>query len=97
MVDAPPPDEKIDAAKKISAAPRDEPALPAIDCDVLFGIAAIARWMGVTAGQAKALVDDETIPSFKPPSRTARCALKSAINETFAEYARRSAARKSAA
>jgi hypothetical protein len=86
---------KTDAEKKI--APRDDPALSATDCDVLYGVAAIARWMGITYGQAKALIDDEIIPTFTPPGRTARCALKSAINETFAEYARRSAARKSAA
>ncbi|SHM06788.1 hypothetical protein SAMN05444159_7585 [Bradyrhizobium lablabi] len=90
-----PLDAKTDAEKKI--APRDEPALPAIDCDVLFGLGAIARWLGITVGQAKALVDDGTVPTFKPPGRSARCALKSAINEAFAEYARRSAARKSAA
>jgi hypothetical protein len=76
--------EKI--AEKISAA---APILPADDCNVLVGISAIARWLGVTAGQAKSLVDDGTVPSFKPPGRTARCALKSAINAAMAEYARR--------
>jgi hypothetical protein len=74
-------------------APSDERALPAIDCDVLFGISAIARWMGVTVGQAKSLVDDELIPTFSPPGRTARCALKSELNETFREYANRPGAR----
>jgi hypothetical protein len=88
---------KTDAGKKISAAASDEPASPAIDCNVLFGISAIARWMGLTHGQVKQLIDAEIIPTFKPPGRSSRCALKSAINEAFSEYARRSAAPKSAA
>jgi hypothetical protein len=86
--------EKTDAEKKFSAAPRDDPA---IDCNVLVGVSAIARWMGMTYGQAKQLIDAEIIPTFKPPGRSSRCALKSAINEAFADYARRPAARKSAA
>jgi ascorbate-specific PTS system EIIC-type component UlaA len=86
--------EKTDAGKKISAAPSAEPA---IDCNVLFGIGAIARWMGLTSGRVKQLIDAEIIPTFKPPGRSSRCALKSAINEAFAEYAGRPAARKSAA
>jgi hypothetical protein len=68
--------------------------LPAADCDVLYGTAAIAQWMGMTIGQAKPLIDAAIIPTFKPPGRAARCALKTEINAAFRAYARRLAGRK---
>jgi hypothetical protein len=61
--------------------------LPADDCDLLYGVAMIARWLGLSLGQAKPLIDDGTIPTFKPPGHTNRCALKSIINDTARRYA----------
>jgi hypothetical protein len=78
------PNEKAGAEKKSC-----EPALPAADCDVLYGVGTIARWLGMTRGQAKPLIDDGTIPTFRPPGHTARCALKSEINAAFREHADR--------
>jgi len=75
------------------AAASDEPALPAIDAELLYGVAMIGRWLGLSEGQAKALVDDGSIPTFRMPGRSARCALKSELNETFREYANRPGAR----
>jgi hypothetical protein len=88
--------EKTDADKKISAAPRDEWALSSSDAELLYGVAMIGRWLGLSEGQARALIDDGTIPTFRMPSRSARCALKSELNETFRDYASRPGAREKA-
>jgi len=37
----------------------------------------------------KALIDDGTIPTFRLPGRSVRCAIKSELNATIREYARR--------
>lgn len=80
-------DAKTDTAEKFRAV--DDALLPAVDCDALYGASAIARWLGMTIGQCKPLIADDTIPTFRPPGRKALCALKSEINAAFAEYARR--------
>lgn len=79
-------------------APSDEPrdaevaatekscALPASDCELLYGSRMIARWLGLTYGQAKPLIENDTIPTFKIPGHTVRCALKSALNARFREW-----------
>ena len=59
------------------------PALPAPDCDVLYGLSAIATWLGMSVQQCRPLVADGLIPTFRPPGRTTRCALKSAIHATW--------------
>jgi len=74
-------------------AARDEPALPAIDAELLYGVAMIGRWLGLSEGQAKTLVDDGIIPTFRLPGRSVRCAIKSELNETFREYSSRPGAR----
>ena len=80
---------KTDSGKKLSASPRDEPGLPAIDAELLYGRAMIARWLALTDGQATPLINDGTIPTFRMPGKSVRCALKSAINRAMQEYAAR--------
>jgi hypothetical protein len=72
-----------------AAAPPGTPNLPAIDAELLYGVAMIGRWLGLSQGQAKALIDDGTIPTFRMPGRSVRCAIKSELNATVREYARR--------
>lgn len=79
--------ENPGTAEKIRSV--DDQMLPAIDCNVLYGASAIARWLGMTIGQCKPLLADETIPTFRPPGRKALCALKTEVNAAWAEYARR--------
>jgi hypothetical protein len=67
----------------------DEPALPAIDAELLYGVAMIGRWLGLSEGQASELVKDGSIPTFRMPGRSVRCAIKSELNETFRDYANR--------
>jgi hypothetical protein len=75
----------MDAAKK-----QKPPAeLPADGCELLFGMQMIANWMGVSRGQAKVLVDTGLVPTFRPPGRTTRCALKAELNRTFQEWGKR--------
>jgi hypothetical protein len=66
-----------------------EPGLPAIDAELLYGVAMIARWLGLTESQAKALIDENVLPTWTMPGKTKRCAIKSELNKTFREYARR--------
>jgi len=67
------------------------PAVPASShaCDIIIGGKAIAQWLGLTYEQVRPLIDDRTIPTFKLPGHTKRCALKSTLNETFRQYANR--------
>ena len=74
-------------------APPNEPGLPAIDAELLYGTAMIGRWLGLSEGQAKALIEDGSIPTFRMPGRSVRCAIKSELNETFRAYATRPGAR----
>jgi hypothetical protein len=69
--------------------PPNEPSLPADDAELLYGTAMIGRWLGLSEGQARALIDDGTLPTFRMPGRSVRCALKSELNATVREYARR--------
>ena len=69
------------------AAPPDEPALPAADCPVLIGVEQIAAWLGISRGRCRGLVDDAVIPTFRLPSRSTRCALKSEIGAAMLEHA----------
>ena len=73
--------------------PRDEPTLPAIDAELLYGTAMIARWLALTDGQVTPLINDGTIPTFRMPGKSVRCAIKSELNETFRNYAKRPGAR----
>lgn len=70
----------INSAKAVS--------LPAPDCDLLYGVRAIARWHGLTYEQCRPLIDEGIIPTFRPPGKTVRCALKSALNETWQKYSK---------
>jgi hypothetical protein len=75
---------------KMNAAKKDAPSeLPAAECELLYGVAMIGRWMGMRRAQAKGLIDDGTLPTFHPPGRAARCALKSELNAVFQEWSRR--------
>lgn len=65
------------------------PDLPAHDCDMLYGVAMIARWLGLTRSQVKPFIEDGTIPTFRPPGRAVRCALKSRLNATFRDWSNR--------
>jgi hypothetical protein len=78
------PGAKMDATKK-----RRPAELPAIDAELLYGTPVIARWLGMTLGQARHLIDDGTLPTFRPPGRTIRCACKSQLNEVVREWSRR--------
>jgi len=85
-----PSDTETSVREKISAAaPPAAPSLPADDCDLLYGVATIARWLGMTRAQAKPLIEADLIPTFRPPGRTVRCALKSALNASFRDWAKR--------
>jgi hypothetical protein len=66
-----------------------ETLLSATDCDALLGEAQIARWLGISCAQVRPLIRDGSIPTFKLPRHTKRCALKSTLNETFRQYANR--------
>lgn len=65
------------------------PPASSSDCDIIIGGRAIANWLGLTYEQIRPLIDDKTIPTFKLPGHTKRCALKSTLNETFRQYANR--------
>jgi hypothetical protein len=73
----------------VTVAPPDAPSLPAADAELLYGVAMIGRWLGLSEGQVKALIDDGTIPTFRMPGRATRCAIKSELNATVREYANR--------
>jgi hypothetical protein len=75
------------AAKKIRA---DDSVLPAIDCPVLIGAAAIAAWLGIRPGRCRGMIEDGSLPTFRLPGRAVRCALKSSIITAFEEHERRS-------
>jgi hypothetical protein len=68
---------------------RDEPAPPAIDCPVLIGVDQIAAWLRISEGRCRGMIADGTVPTFRWPNRSVRCALKSAINAAVLEYASR--------
>jgi hypothetical protein len=69
-----------------SRARRHEVTLSPIDSDVLYTLPAIAAHCGMSAGQAKPLVDAGLIPTFKLPGRQARCASKSSIKDAWRQY-----------
>ena len=73
----------MDAVKKSPA------ELPAAECELLYGMEMIGRWLGMTRGQVKSFVDDGSLPTFRPPGRTIRCAIKSELNATFREWRKR--------
>jgi hypothetical protein len=75
------------AARSKRRWPKVTPSPP--DCDIIFGGRAIARWLGLSYQQARPLIRDGSIPTFKMGRHTKRCALKSVLNETFAKYAQR--------
>jgi hypothetical protein len=66
---------------------QSERDLSAADCNVLYGTKAISKWLGMSIQQCRPLIDDGTIPTFKPPGRSIRCALKSAVNAAWEKYA----------
>jgi len=67
-------------------APRDEPALPAADCDLLRGVDAIARWLGWTRGAARVAIENGDFPSFRQGN--GRYAFKSDIIAAFRDIQR---------
>jgi hypothetical protein len=69
--------------------PTGRSALRIIFIIIIIGGKAIGRWLGLTYEQVRPLIDDQTIPTFKLPGHTKRCALKSILYETFAKYAQR--------
>jgi hypothetical protein len=66
---------------------REKPvALPAPDCDVLYGLRTIAAWLGMTPGACRARIADGTLPTFRLPGVKVICALKSSINRALAQH-----------
>jgi hypothetical protein len=63
--------------------------LSAVDCEALFGIAMIARWLGLSVGAARGLIDSGLLPTFRAPGRSVRCALKAELNAAFREWSKR--------
>jgi hypothetical protein len=63
--------------------------LPALECDLLYGVAMIAAWLGVSRGVARHLIEDGTLPTFHPPRRSVRCALKAELNAAFQQWSKR--------
>jgi hypothetical protein len=61
-------------------------ALSAPDCNLLYGVRAIAAWTGMTMGTCRARITDKTIPVFRPPNVRVVCALKSTLNKTWAKH-----------
>ena len=53
-------DAKTGAAKKKSPA-----ELPAGESELLYGMEAIARWLGMTRAQVKPLIDAGVLPTFR--------------------------------
>jgi hypothetical protein len=66
-------------------------SLPAPDCDLLVGIGQLAAFHGLSIGQAKVLIADGIITTFKMPPRNTVFALKSsnAVRWKAAERAHR--------
>jgi hypothetical protein len=73
----------MDAAKK---SPSE--LLPAPEAELLYGVARIAAWLGLSRAQARRLIDDGTLPTFRPPGRSIRCACKSQLNEVVQAWSR---------
>jgi hypothetical protein len=89
-----PPEIALEASQQeialSPAARHTKPSPPSSpDCDILIGTKAIGHWLGLTYEQVRPLIDDKTIPTFKLPGHTKRCALKSTLNETFRQHANR--------
>ena len=59
------------------------------DSDLLYGVKAIATYLQITEAQARPLIQDGTIPTFRMPGHTTRCARKSTLNSTWADYEKR--------
>ena len=64
---------------------RAEP-VSAPDCDLLYGVRAIAAWCGMTLGACSGRIKDRTLPTFHPPGVKVICARKSSINRALAQY-----------
>jgi excisionase family DNA binding protein len=69
--------------------PPDAPSLPAADCPVLIGVDQIAAWLGISRGRARGMIADGSLPTWRWPGRSVRCALKGAIGAVMEEYSRR--------
>jgi len=53
--------------------------------DLLYGVRAIATFLGMTPEQARPLIEGDIIPTFRLPGHTKRCARKSTLNARWAE------------
>jgi excisionase family DNA binding protein len=80
--------EKIGAAMADGLAP-DAPNLPAPDCPVLIGVEQIAAWLNISRGRTRGMIADGSLPTWRWPGRSVRCALKSAIGAAVQEHANR--------
>jgi len=71
------------------AAPPATPNLPADDCPVLIGVEQIAAWLNISRGRTRGMIADGSLPTWRWPGRSVRCALKSAIGAAVQEHANR--------
>jgi excisionase family DNA binding protein len=69
--------------------PPDAPNLPAADCPVLIGVEQIAAWLNISRGRTRGMIADGSLPTWRWPGRSVRCALKAAIGAAVQEYANR--------
>ena len=56
--------------------------IPADDCDLLQSIEQVARWKGITYGQARNQIELGLIPVYRQPGKAITYAFKSEIIET---------------
>lgn len=56
------------------------------ESDMLYGLEAIARYMGMTVGQARPHIESEILPTFRLPGCTTRCASKASLTAAWRDY-----------
>lgn len=67
-------------------APLDEPALPALDCDVLRGVERIALWFGWSHAECRGMIDGGYLPTYRVPGKRDVFAFKSDLINALREY-----------
>lgn len=55
-------------------------SLPAVECDVLVGLARIAAWIGLTPSQCRHHIANGIVPTYRVHQKPTIFALKSEIN-----------------
>src|SRR5262245_17743257 len=57
-----------------------------IDSDLIYGARAIADWLKMPLPTCRELMNEGSIPTFRMPGSTTRCARKSTLNALWAKY-----------